>query len=304
MAGMAELRYSLKQLQKSTDKMTPDSDKVLSAIKADPAMMFRLSGRTPDQWQTALLRSSHPRTLVNCCRQSGKSLTAAALALRSAWLIPGMTVLLLAPSMRQSGELYLKVRELIDDLGSPVPMTSETTTKIDFAHGSRIVCLPASESTVRCYTAALLVIDESSRVSPSLYAACRPMMATNNGRLIALSTPAGRIGWWADAWHSPGPTWSRTMVTADQCPRISKAFLAEEREALPPRLYRQEYDCAFEEGVGAVFSSEDIARCLSDDGIAPLELLPALPSRPTQSDPLSLPGTGEINCTQEVASVL
>ena len=48
----------------------------------------------------------------------------------------------------------------------------------------------------------LVVIDEAARVEDELLAAVRPMLATSTGggRLIALTTPAGKRGWFFDAW--------------------------------------------------------------------------------------------------------
>lgn len=58
-------------------------------------------------------------------------------------------------------------------------------------------------------------------------------------------------------------------MTALQCPRISKEFLAQEQRALGARDYRQEYLCSFEETVDSVFSHESIQAAL-DDSIKPL----------------------------------
>ena len=111
---------------------------------------------------------------------------------------------------------------------------------------------------------ALLIIDEAARVNDSLYYAVRPMLAVSRGRMIALSTPFGKRGWFHDEWHGTGD-WQRVKITADQCPRISVEFLAEERRALGERWYRQEYLCSFESVVDAVFAYEDIMAALSDD---------------------------------------
>ena len=55
---------------------------------------------------------------------------------------------------------------------------------------------------MRGYAAAdLVIIDEAARVEDDLISAFRPMLATSNGRLIALTTPAGKRGWFFDAWH-------------------------------------------------------------------------------------------------------
>ena len=45
----------------------------------------------------------------------------------------------------------------------------------------------------------------------------------DGGRLITLSTPAGKRGWWWEEWRSDRP-WRRFEVPASQCPRISAAF--------------------------------------------------------------------------------
>ena len=54
------------------------------------------------------------------------------------------------------------------------------------------------------------------------------MLAVSGGRLIALSTPFGKRGWFHAAWRS-AEDWDRVKVTAEQCPRISAEFLVEER---------------------------------------------------------------------------
>jgi hypothetical protein len=51
-------------------------------------------------------------------------------------------------------------------------------------------------------------------------------------------------------------------VTAHDCPRITPAFLEEERRTHPARWFAQEYLCSFEEVVDSVFSREDITAAL------------------------------------------
>jgi hypothetical protein len=110
----------------------------------------------------------------------------------------------------------------------------------------------------------LVVIDEASRVPDALIAAVRPSLATTNGRLIALSTPAGKRGWFY-LEHVGGVGWERSRVVATDCPRISEEFLADELRTLGPRVYAQEYECEFFDPDTAVFSSELIDRALSAD---------------------------------------
>jgi hypothetical protein len=126
---------------------------------------------------------------------------------------------------------------------------------------SRIVCLPCREETIRGYShVSLLVIDEAARVPDDLYCAVRPMLAVSAGRLICLSTPYGKRGFFWDAWSRGGKDWARTEVPADRIVRITPAFLAQERRCLGESWFRQEYGCSFEALQGLVYP--DFARCL------------------------------------------
>jgi hypothetical protein len=223
------------------------------------------AGYPPDPWQQKLLRSDSTRFLLLCGRQMGKSTVSACLAILTALLEAPALVLLLSPSERQSGELFRdKVKRLYRALGRPVRVVAETALTMELANGSRIIALPGTEGTVRCYSGVnLLIIDEASRVEDALYCSVRPMLAVSKGRLLALSTPFGKRGWFHDEWHRSG-TWERVRASADQCPRISRAFLDEERQALGERWYRQEYACSFEDTMDAVFSHEHVMRACVD----------------------------------------
>jgi hypothetical protein len=213
-----------------------------------------------------LLREQDDRVLLLTNRQGGKSTVAAALALREALLSPPSLVLLLSPTLRQSGELFRdKVLRIFNALGRPVPPTRETALTLELANGSRIVSLPENESGIRGFSGVnLLVIDEAARVDNALYRSVRPMLAVSGGRLVALSTPFGKRGWFFDAWTGSA-RWERVRITAEECPRISPEFLAEERQALGERWYAQEYLCEFSDLTGSVFSHEDVTAAMSPD---------------------------------------
>lgn len=237
----------------------------LEKLRADPAAVMRAADMTPDPWQADLLRSVAEQVLLLCSRQAGKSSVSAALAIRTALLEPDSPVLVLSPSLRQSGELFRKVLDLYAALGRPVPAVRESALQLELANGSRVVSLPGTEGTVRGFSrVALLIIDEAARVADALYFAVRPMLAVSRGRLVALSTPFGQRGWFHAEWTGPG-AWERVQVTARQVPRITEAFLAEERRAMGPRWFAQEYLCSFESAVDAVFDYADIQAALSDD---------------------------------------
>ena len=90
------------------------------ALALDPSLLLSAQGLTPDPWQCDLLWSGAPHLLLNCSRQSGKSTTVAALALHQILFRPGALVLLVAPSERQSHELFRKVIAGYHALQSPL----------------------------------------------------------------------------------------------------------------------------------------------------------------------------------------
>jgi Terminase large subunit, T4likevirus-type, N-terminal len=222
-------------------------------------------GLEPDPWQEQLLRSTSERVLLNCCRQSGKSTMTAVIALHRALYHPGSLILCLAPALRQSQELFGKVLGFYRDLGRLVKSAAERKLSLELENGSRIVTLPGSEKTIRGFSGtSLLVLDEAARIEDELYFAVRPMLAVSGGALMMLSTPYGKRGVFYEEWTG-GHGWERYEVPANQCPRISEGFLEEERASLPPFIFRQEYECSFEETEDRVFTTDLIDRALTDE---------------------------------------
>ncbi len=219
-----------------------------------------------DPWQRQFLSSDSKRILLNCSRQSGKSTMAAALALHTAMYRPGALVLCLAPSERQSKELFSKISHAYRTMQGADAPASDRKLGMHLPNGSRIEALPGSERTVRGFSgASLLLLDEASRVDDALYFAIRPMLAVSGGRLVMLSSPYGRRGVFFEEWTSDAGEWERYEVSASQCPRIPESFLQQERAALPGWVYRQEYACSFESTDEQAFSEDLIASAFSHD---------------------------------------
>jgi len=224
------------------------------AFALDPVAFAEACGVTPDPWQAGLLTSCAPRALLLCSRQSGKTTVTAIIALHCALYQPGALVVVVSPSQRQSAEMLRTIKGLHMHLEGAPELRSESVLKVEFANGSRILALPGSEKTVRGFAgAALVIIDEASRVEDDLLAAVRPMLATRaDGRLIALTTPAGKRGWFYEAWHGDGD-WMRVRVAASDCPRISKEWLAEELKELGAARFSEEYGLEFRDDDEAAF---------------------------------------------------
>jgi hypothetical protein len=238
--------------------MTTSADKPL--IRDSAIAVMRALGMEPDAWQVDALAGGHKRLLLNCCRQAGKSTTVAVLSVLEAVGHAGTKVLLLSRSLRQSTELFRLVAEYLQRIGARF-IERRTANELDLKNFSRVISLPCAEATIRGYAnVGLLVIDEAARVPDDLYRAVRPMLAVSDGRLVCLSTPYGRRGFFYDAWAHGGADWHRIEVPATAIPRIKPDFLAEERRAMGESWFRQEYCCSFEALEGLVYPN--FARCL------------------------------------------
>jgi hypothetical protein len=95
-----------------------------------------------------------------------------------------------------------------------------------------------------------------------MYDSIRPMLAVSDGDLWLMSTPFGRRGFFYDEWIGNDPDWVRVKATAEECSRISKAFLAKERSKVSDAWYRQEYLCEFTLESGALFDEAILRGCI------------------------------------------
>jgi Terminase large subunit, T4likevirus-type, N-terminal len=228
------------------------------ATALDPTLLAKRAGIVPDDWQSKLLRSRSREMILLCSRQTGKSTVSALLALDEALYHAPALVLLLSPSLRQSQELFRKVRDSLASFDS-AEIREESALRVEFKNGSRIVCLPGQETTVRGYSnVSLLVVDEAARVADELYASIRPMLAVSGGRIILLSTPFGKRGFFYREWTEGGEQWHRAQITAYDCDRIPREWLETERRAIGDWWFRQEYLCEFVDTIDQIFRSEDI----------------------------------------------
>jgi hypothetical protein len=197
----------------------------------------------PDPWQARLLRSCAPWILLNCCRQSGKSTTTAAVALHTAIYDPGL-ILLVSPSLRQS---------------------KDNKSSCTLANSARVVSLPGDPDTLRGYSAPKLIIkDEASYVSDAMQAALDPMLAVSKGRLIEMSSPNGKRGHFYENWQG-GIDVERIKIIGRECPRIGAEFLEKMRQKLGPMLFSQEFEGEFIDAESSAFSSEMIELALVSD---------------------------------------
>lgn len=250
----------------SSYSLRPPNEASLSALMRDwrlaldPVEWAESVGFVPDEWQAEIMRARPKRASLNLARQSGKSTVAGAIGTHDVLYTPEALVVMLAPTLRQSSELFRKALGLYAASGRVIPAESETKLSLELANGSRLVSLPGGEASVRGYSKVhRLIIDEASRVPDELYAAVRPMLAVSNGSILCMSTPFGTRGWWYETHDGKNRAeWWRLTRDVYQNSRISAEFIAEERRMLGDFWFAQEYECKFLDAKSAAFRQVDI----------------------------------------------
>lgn len=236
----------------------------------DPVEFSRYIGIEPDAWQADVLRYEGKRLLLNCSRQSGKSTTTATKALHTGIYRPRSLILLVSPSLRQSQELFRKVKDGYEAMETRPRLLEDNKLSMTFANGSRIISLPSDQSTVRGFSGVTMILeDEASQVKDEFYYAILPMLIINNGVFIAMTTPYGKRGHFFNEWMEGGDDWKRIEIPATKCPRISPEELERQRRSLGSMFFRQEFNCEFVETVDTVFAYDMVQEAF-DENIKPL----------------------------------
>jgi hypothetical protein len=244
------------------------TDDALLAVALDPTLILKHQGLSADPWQREFLFCQAKDVLLNCSRGAGKSRVTSALALHTALFRPRSLVLLVSRSLRQATELFRYVKDGCRALDWPHGTVKDNECQLEFANGSRIVALPGKEETIRSFQGVtLLILDEAARIPDELYSSVSPMTGVSGGRTVCLSTPFGQRGFFWREWHNETVAWKRFRVPWHECPRLTPAFIENERRKFGALWIRQEYECSFEACEGLVYP--DFSDCLTETAAGP-----------------------------------
>lgn len=235
-------------------------------------------GFTLDPVQQRLLECDSSRIIVKCCRQWGKSTTAAAKAAALSEEGKGL-ILIVAPSDRQARECFGKCAGMLHSAHGEDEFVIDGRTELVRKNGARIVAVPTKGQIRGFSNPRAVIFDEAAFAADEDYKGkIRPMLS-HGGKVILLSTPFGKRGFFYDVWERGGVRWTRFDVPASKCTHIPKEFLEEERVALGPTWYAQEYEGEFLDSVASFFDMDAVRAGLQVD-IEPLFLFN--PERATQ----------------------
>jgi len=236
-------------------------------LRSDPVVFARaVLNLNLFPYQTELLQCWSKRIVACWARQTGKTTAIAVKVIHFAFTNSDTTTLIVSRGLRQSMIMFGVIERFI--LGHPVlrgSVVRSTRTLIQLSNGSQIIALPCGPdgAGLRGFTAHLVVMDEAAFMPEDVVASVIfPMLATTNGTAIMLSTPWGRDHIFYRSFKNPS-YWSQ-HVRAEQCPRITKEFLEEQRRDIGELRYKMEYEAEFVEDENSFFKQDLIRECTED----------------------------------------
>ena len=217
-----------------------------------------------DPWQDDVLKAKGNICLVSG-RQVGKSTVISIKAGEFAISNPNKTILIIAAVERQALLLFEKVlSHIYINHKTFIKKGKDRPTKhtLRLTNGSIIHCLPTGESGygIRGYTIDQLYADEAHYINEDVWKAVTPMMATTGGDIILLSTPKSREGYFFRC--STDENFEQFRISSENCHRMSKEFLDQEKNRMSKREYQQEYLGHFVDGLGQFFPTDIIKACM------------------------------------------
>jgi hypothetical protein len=227
---------------------------------------MEMGNQRPDPWQVKAsfhILTAAENTILNASRGAGKTAVVAANALLEVTLFGGY-VLIISGSERQSKRVKRYIREY-HEYWNLIPVISQTTEEMLFANGGRVLAVPSKSATVVGeHGVTMLVIDEASIVADEVYARMTPTTVTCNGRIILLSTPYGKRGFFYKESTGKGREWGKVFtVPWTECPRITLDIVNEDRKSHGEQWVRQEYGCVFLDVTTAPMDVEAVRRLVN-----------------------------------------
>ena len=234
-----------------------------------------------DSWQKEFLEHDGDKILCTG-RQVGKSLICARDAGEWAVKHSKKTILMIAPTERQSYALFQRtLNYLFETYPKAVVVKGKnkpTSERFFLTNGTVVYCLPTGERGIgiRFLTIDRLYGEEASRIPEDVWTAVIPMLLTTGGSTILLSTPHGKQGEFYRVWSNKDSAYNSfrrfsidsekvvserkicaTWTTLQRTKALEKIEQAKAR--FSKKMFMQEYMGEFVEDLFRWFTDEWIA---------------------------------------------
>ena len=198
-------------------------------------------------------------------RQTGKTTLLALFALYEAIRRDNYHILIIAPTDRQTGEMFGRLRNYAEGSGLVAPFIDYSSLReLRLTNGSLIRAVPTGDfgHTIRGQTANLVILEESSYIKDEIvYQVIMPMIAATDGDVIQIGTPFYRNHFYE---ASMDQAYKVHQYDWTYCPLIKKDFVDEQEKNLTKIQFTMEYLADFIEESDAFFTVELLNSCVSD----------------------------------------
>jgi phage terminase large subunit-like protein len=249
-------------------------------LKEDPTLFayyfFRDSSNNPFKvypFQDLLLNDKARRILLAISRQTGKSTSAGIIAFQFAFFHNQCTVVVISNTKPQSIEFIKKIKDLIRSSDKYpffkiVIKEKESKSEITLKNyksntESRIISVPATDAA-RGYAADLVIVDEAAFIENGDYIfnqVIEPMTQATNGKIMLLSTPNGKRGFFWECYNSK--FWQVYQFDWRANPKKTEEEMEEKRIRMTAMEFKSEYEAQFVASQAAYFNPDDIKHCIS-----------------------------------------
>ena len=222
-----------------------------------------------DPWQKDVVKSKGHLAL-KCGRQTGKSTVVSLLAADTALKNPNQYILIGARDIDQAQMLFWKIKEYIWQRHEKQLVGRATLGFLQLKNGSKIICKAIGDTGegMRGPTATMVIIDEAAFVPDRAWIAIEPVIAVTKGRIVLLSTPQGKKGFFYKAFQNE--EYTKFSISARDCPRHTKKFLDQKQSELSPVAFATEYLAEFIDDYNRKFTDEWIKKvCVLDKSNKP-----------------------------------
>ena len=200
-------------------------------------------------------------------RQSGKSTTVGVYTLFKA-LTDDVSIIIVAPTQSQSGELFKKIRDMaVSNPAINSQIVKSTQTELVFATHSRILSLPSGNegTTIRGYKADIAIIEEAGFMKDQIVnTVIIPMIASKKekGKVIKIGTPWTRNNFYRSCYEDEEYTvisinWEEVVKEG----QYDMKFINEQKSQLLDIEFETEYGAEFIDDAYAFFPISILENC-------------------------------------------
>ncbi len=225
-----------------------------------------------DLWthQLEFMQSKSRIVVVASARQIGKSTACAIKAIHTAFS-RSSKVLVVSPSLRQSGLMFATIRQYIQESdllrGS---LVDDTKTYIKLSNGSELWCLPDSPAQIRGFSkVATVIVDEANFCSQELLRAVQySLLTVSDSQLFMISSPWSIDHWfyryYQDGMDRKDPTVASFHYTYEASPLIQKDYVERMKDKITEEEYKTEILGDWIGDEDAYFDYELVESCIAE----------------------------------------